>query len=255
MASIGETLREARMRQRLDIADVEERTKIRAKYLRALENEEFAMLPGATFVKTFLRTYAEALGLDPHLLVEEYRATYEPRDEAEVQPIATPARERRPRTRRFGTGGGGGPGPGTILAGLVVAVLVLILVLGLTANDDKGNQAADTTTQPAKKKRAPKKKPKPKPAPALVTLQIAPNGPTYMCVDRGLGKAVLYNGTTADPQTFKGRKLRVNLGRTAVTIKLNGKAFPVPQVANPVGYEFSPTGSKELSEGQRPTCA
>ena len=71
------------MRQRLDIADVEERTKIRAKYLRALENEEFGMLPGATFVKTFLRTYAEKLGLDPHLLVEEYRATYEPRDETE----------------------------------------------------------------------------------------------------------------------------------------------------------------------------
>src|SRR3954467_3531757 len=101
MASIGETLREARMRQHLDIADVEDRTKIRAKYLRALENEEFGMLPGSTFVKTFLRTYAEVLGLDPHLLVEEYRATYEPRDETELQPIATPARDRPPRERRF----------------------------------------------------------------------------------------------------------------------------------------------------------
>ena len=69
MASIGETLREARMRQQLDIADVESRTKIRAKYLRALENEEFGMLPGPTFVKTFLRTYAEALGLDPYRLL------------------------------------------------------------------------------------------------------------------------------------------------------------------------------------------
>jgi cytoskeleton protein RodZ len=260
MASIGETLREARMRQRLDIADVEERTKIRAKYLRALENEEFAMLPGATFVKTFLRTYAEALGLDPHLLVEEYRATYEPRDETEVQPIATPPRDRRPRERRFTVGGvgggGGGPGRGTILAGVVVGVLVIILVLGLTANEDKGSkQAADTTQTTPKKKPKPKTKPKPKPAPALVTLQITPSGPTYMCVDRGLGKAVVYNGTTADPQTFKGKKLRLNLGRTAVTIKLNGKPFPVPQVANPVGYEFSPSGSKELSQGQRPTCA
>ena len=46
MPTIGETLREARMRQRLDIADVERQTKIRAKYLRALENEEFSMLPG-----------------------------------------------------------------------------------------------------------------------------------------------------------------------------------------------------------------
>src|SRR3954470_18980847 len=113
MPTIGDSLREARMREHLDIADVEDRTKIRAKYLRALENEEFGMLPGPTFVKTFLRTYAEALGLDPHLLVEEYRATNEPRDETEVQPIATPARESRPRERRFSAGGGGGPGRGT----------------------------------------------------------------------------------------------------------------------------------------------
>ena len=83
MATIGDTLREARMRQRLDIADVEARTKIRAKYLRALENEEFGMLPGPTFVKTFLRTYAEALGLDPHVLLEEYRANYESGDEVD----------------------------------------------------------------------------------------------------------------------------------------------------------------------------
>ena len=101
MPSIGDTLREARMRQRLDIADVEAKTKIRAKYLRALENEEFGMLPGPTFVKTFLRSYAEVLGLDPHLLVEDYRARYEARDEAELKPIGPPAmrRERRRRAR------------------------------------------------------------------------------------------------------------------------------------------------------------
>ena len=99
MAAIGETLREARMRQRLDIADVEASTKIRAKYLRALENEEFGLLPGPTFVKTFLRTYSEPLGLDPHLLVEEYRATYEggrrARGAAAARAARKPARRRR----------------------------------------------------------------------------------------------------------------------------------------------------------------
>ena len=61
------------MRQKIDIAEVEAATKIRAKYLRALENDEFGLLPGSTFVKTFLRTYAEYLGLDATLLVK--RAT------------------------------------------------------------------------------------------------------------------------------------------------------------------------------------
>jgi transcriptional regulator with XRE-family HTH domain len=252
MASIGETLREARMRQHLDITDVEERTKIRAKYLRALENEEFGMLPGSTFVKTFLRTYAEVLGLDPHMLVEEYRATYEPRDEAELQPIAPgggsrPPRERQPRYS------GGGPGRGTMLVGALVALIALLLVLGLTSGDNGSKNSAQTTTK-AKRKKKPKRT-RSTPAPALVTLEITPNGPVYMCVDRGLGQQVLYNGTTPDPQTFKGKKLRVNLGRTAVTVKVNGKSFPVKQVSNPVGYEFSPTGSKELPQGQRPTCA
>ena len=65
MPEIGEMLREARMRRRIDMTEVEAATKIRAKYLRALENEEWDLLPGPTFVKTFLRTYAEYLELDP----------------------------------------------------------------------------------------------------------------------------------------------------------------------------------------------
>src|SRR4051795_4721741 len=97
MPSIGETLREARMRQHLDITDVEAKTKIRAKYLRALENEDFGMLPGATFVKSFLRTDAEFLGLDPHVLVEEYRIRYDPRDESELPPFAHAPKGRRRR--------------------------------------------------------------------------------------------------------------------------------------------------------------
>src|SRR3954451_1786024 len=104
--SIGETLREARMRQHLDITDVEAKTKIRAKYLRALENEDFGMLPGSTFVKSFLRTYAEFLGLDPHLLVEESRARHDPRDESELTPFARApsGRQRRRRPPRRPTG-------------------------------------------------------------------------------------------------------------------------------------------------------
>src|SRR3954464_216126 len=74
MLDIGAQLRETRMRRRIDISEVEAATKIRAKYLRALENEEWSVLPGPTYVKTFLRTYAEFLGLDAHLLVDEYGA-------------------------------------------------------------------------------------------------------------------------------------------------------------------------------------
>src|SRR4051794_9732146 len=106
--AIGDTLREARMRQKIDITEIESKTKIRAKYLRAMENEEFDLLPGSTFAKSFLRTYADALGLDSHRLVEEYRSQYEPRDDSDLPPLSSQpgARsrggryERRPPPRR-----------------------------------------------------------------------------------------------------------------------------------------------------------
>ncbi len=65
------------MRARIDISEIEAQTKIRAKYLRALENEEWSLLPGPTFIKSFLRTYAEALGIDSRPLVDEYRLQHE----------------------------------------------------------------------------------------------------------------------------------------------------------------------------------
>jgi cytoskeletal protein RodZ len=73
---IGGTLRDARLRLGLDFVELETRTKIRAKYLRALEDERFDVLPAATYVKGFLRTYAEALQLDGKLFVDEYVTRY-----------------------------------------------------------------------------------------------------------------------------------------------------------------------------------
>ena len=122
------------------------RTKIRAKYLRALENEEWGMLPGSTFVKSFLRTYAEELGLDPHLIVEEYRAHHEEPDELELQPFATPSRPgREPRRYRPGP-----PPPGVALALIVVGVLAFLIVLGLSG---RGRRGGDRRARPPPRRR------------------------------------------------------------------------------------------------------
>ena len=102
MPEIGDQLRETRMRNRIDITEVEAATKIRAKYLRALENEEWDLLPGPTFVKTFLRTYADYLGLDARNLVEEYRSRYERASGPELTPFGPNRGSRRARPpRRF----------------------------------------------------------------------------------------------------------------------------------------------------------
>src|ERR1700716_3362824 len=76
MFEIGNSLREARIRQGLDYPQVELATKIRAKYIRALEEEHFEVLPSGTYVKGFLRSYAEFLGLDGQLYVDEYNSRF-----------------------------------------------------------------------------------------------------------------------------------------------------------------------------------
>jgi cytoskeleton protein RodZ len=82
MFEIGSALREARERRGLSFPQVEEDTKIRARYIRALEEEDFGVLPGATYTKGFLRAYADYLGLDGHLFIDEFNSRYhDPRRE------------------------------------------------------------------------------------------------------------------------------------------------------------------------------
>ena len=94
MAEIGTTLREARMRAQIDINEVETRTKIRAKYLRAIENEEWDLLPGDVYVKSFLRTYGGLPGLDSRQLIDDFKRRYERPTDHEMRQIAPLGRER-----------------------------------------------------------------------------------------------------------------------------------------------------------------
>jgi hypothetical protein len=247
------------MRQKLDIADVEERTKIRAKYLRALENEEWGLLPGPTFVKTFLRTYAEVVGVDPHLLVEEYRTQHEADEPQDLQPISPAARRRA--TRRRPPPSAGPPGRLTVVLALFAAVVIFLLVLGLAGGDDGGGKAGSSTeaarTEQATERAPARKKPakKARPAPTGVVVRIAPDGPTYVCLDTGDGTDRLFEGTLEKPRTFRDSKeVRLNIGRRSAAIRANGKAVDVVQSPEPLGLRITRAGAKEITEGTRP-CA
>jgi cytoskeleton protein RodZ len=100
MFEIGSALREARERKGLSFPQVEEATKIRARYIRALESEDFGVLPGATYSKGFLRAYADYLGLDGHLFIDEFNSRYhDPRNDDD-RPIYPPSRRTPSRHRR-----------------------------------------------------------------------------------------------------------------------------------------------------------
>jgi cytoskeleton protein RodZ len=215
MPDIGATLREARMRARTDISEVEAETKIRAKYLRALENEEWNLLPGPTYVKSFLRTYAEALGLDGRLLVEEYKLRHERLSDVELQPIAPRSASDRRRPR--------GPGVprGAIVALVIGGLLVALYLLGSGGSNPPPlpNPAATTSTSPtAPAQGATGTKPKQSgagatatsPGKRIVSLRIVPTGPVYVCLEAA--------------------------------------------VTNGIGYEITPKGRKVLAPGTRPRC-
>jgi cytoskeleton protein RodZ len=256
MPEIGDQLRETRLRNRIDITDVEAATKIRAKYLRALENEEWDLLPGPTFVKTFLRTYADYLGLDARNLVEEYRARYERPAAQELTPFGTNLGGRRARPRR--------PVFAPWMAVLVgIAALVGALYALGTWGDDPEEEAQRpvSTPQPAadpgdegreqrKRKRAESK-------PKVVRLQIEPTGPVSVCLENAAGEALIGNLTLdagQDSETFRSKRFLVSFGTGAAVMRVGGKAYPVSDDA-PIGYEIRPgRRPRALPEEERPTC-
>jgi cytoskeleton protein RodZ len=123
MFEIGSSLRDTRLRQGLDFVELESRTKIRAKYLRALEDERFDQLPAHTYVKGFLRTYAEALGLDGGPYVDEYNSRYVAGDEETPLRVrrATPAARGRKSDRRQSR---------VVAVALIAIAVVTALVIG-----------------------------------------------------------------------------------------------------------------------------
>jgi hypothetical protein len=259
MPDIGATLREARMRARTDISEVEAETKIRAKYLRALENEEWDLLPGPTFVKSFLRTYAEALGLDGRLLVEEYKLRHERLSDVELQPIAPrSARDRRrPRGPRVPRG--------AIVAVVVAGLLVALYLLGsggsspptLPATTSTSPSGGAGTTTGTNGKQQGSGAGSPSPAKRIVSLRIVPTGPVYVCLEAAGGRrpvaGVILQAGSRQP-TYRSSRFRLTLGNGEARLLVDGRTRTVPAVNNGIGYEITPKGRKVLPPAARPRC-
>jgi cytoskeleton protein RodZ len=245
MPEIGETLREARMRRRIDMTDVEAATKIRAKYLRALESEEWELLPGPTFVKTFLRTYAEYLELDARLLVEEYKQRYERPAGMDITPLNLRQQRRRRRVSpRLG--------PGVVVVLGVVVLLAALYALGRLGDDNNNTPTpppnTEATATPAKKKKAAggdQKRQAQGNRP--INVRIAATGTVYVCMEDARGRTVIDKRTLAageTTRTYRSKRFRVTFGTAAARMRVNGRSYRVASSKDPVGYE--------LRSGSRP---
>jgi cytoskeleton protein RodZ len=269
MPEIGETLREARMRRRVDMTEVETATKIRGKYLRALENEEWDLLPGPTFVKTFLRTYAEYLGLDSRLLVEEYRQRYERPSTQDLTPFATSRGRGRPGRRRRRLAA---MGPALVVGACVVLLLASLWLLGSwplgddeePASPDRAGNASETpaggggdsdggSDQRGGERQQERRRPK------RVRLQLIATAPVYVCVVDAGGRQVIDEETLAPDtvtRTLRSKRFLTNFGNNNIRMRVNGRTYPVAASADPIGYELLPGRKpKRLSDERRPDCS
>ncbi len=270
MPDIGETLRDARMRARIDVSEIEAKTKIRAKYLRALENEEWSLLPGPTFVKSFLRTYAQALGLDGKALVEQYRAKHERPSDVGLEPIVPASQRDRSRDRSRAGGGRAGPSRPSrgylALVGIIV-VIIALLVYGLVTAGHSGSKKAKSSTS-AKRSSATRKShgspgkthaAAPAVPAAYVYLSLEPLARVYVCLLGDNGRKLIPGEELSageNTRTFRAHRFEINLGNSSVVMRVDGIVRHVPPSSEAIGYSITKaTGRKRLSAAQLPTCA
>jgi cytoskeleton protein RodZ len=214
---IGNSLREARVRRGTDFAQAELATKIRGKYLRALEEEQFEMLPAETYVKGFLRTYAEYLGLDGQLYVDEYNSRFVIGDEqSEVRARRSVARPQRRHHRRIETN--------VILFALAAIAILTVIVISAWKASGGGNAPA-VESKPAVAHH-------PRVVPPLL-LVTALKGTTHLIAHRGSARGnTVFDGTIAKgdaARAIRGSRLWVSIDTPEnLRIRVRGKLVHVP---------------------------
>jgi cytoskeleton protein RodZ len=230
MFEIGGSLREARLKRGLTPADVQKAIRIRDRYLQALEEERWEVLPGDAYVKGFLRTYADYLGLDGNLYVDEYNNRFAHNEELPF----VPERFDR-RGRRLGRGGLLRP---LIAISVIVAIVAAVAAWRLSGSSGNNksspplnHQTNTTTTHTRPPKKKPTKKHKHHVAVALPTraVLVASRGDCWLWIRSGgasgptVYEATLSKGKTL-PVDLKNGPVWIDMGDpSSLDVRLGGK--------------------------------
>jgi hypothetical protein len=139
---IGTSLREARRQRGLDLEAAQRALRIRRRYLEALEAERFDQLPGDVYARGFLREYADFLGLESSLYLQEYDERFRGAADIPIAPVSVVRRRRRPTAR----------------AAVIGAVALVAMAAGLAAwrlnGSSENQQPAPPAAAPVVRKHA-----------------------------------------------------------------------------------------------------
>ncbi|HEU5142649.1 MAG TPA: helix-turn-helix domain-containing protein [Solirubrobacterales bacterium] len=248
---VGAALRDARSRRDLELEEVEAAIKIRVRLLRAIEDEDWDLLPGGAYTRGFIRSYAAFLGLDGERLVDEYRRSAEAESSeraprrTEPVTIGAPGRDRRR--------------PSGKLAMVLVALAVvgLLIAIGLAGSDDPEPPPQRLSAQPREPSPGAGQRPAAAAA-AGVSLSLEAAAEVWVCLLDGeeevlVDGEILAPGEKAGP--FRGESFAVAFGNGQVEISIDGERRPTPASSGPIGYEVDAGGRlSPLAEGERPEC-
>ncbi|TVX93921.1 helix-turn-helix domain-containing protein [Paenibacillus agilis] len=140
MSELGQMLKKARLEKGLSLDDVQEATKIRRRYLEAIEEGDYNVLPGSFYVRAFVKTYAETVGLNPDEILQYYRNTM-PVEEQE-QPVEPMIRNKRKVQHSEGFG----KWATTLLMwSFVILILVILYIVANQASKGDESKSIDNT--------------------------------------------------------------------------------------------------------------
>lgn len=249
-SGVGTILREARNRRKVELSEVEAATRIRFRYLRAIEDEEWDVLPGGVYTRGFIRTYASFLGLDGDRLVEDYRESVEPWHRSAEAPASQTA-----------SGDLSSGSRGIALAALVVTAVIAVAVIAIVAIPSGGGGRSTTAhhRHEVARKAKPAAKPATQPLKAGVTVELTASAEVWACLLNAKGKP-LVNGLIleagAEEGPFHSGSFTVSFGNGEVKMRIDGREAEIPATSSPVGYAIDSAGKlTKLEEAERPTCA
>lgn len=248
-SGVGTILREARNRRKVELSEVEAATRIRFRFLRAIEDEEWDVLPGGVYTRGFIRTYASFLGLDGDRLVNDYRESVEPWHRSADAPQAQP------------DSADAASGPrGVALAGLVVFAVIAVAVVAIVAIPGSGGESSPVGHRHRADRKA-KLEAKPT-APAAkqgVTVELTASAEVWACVLNAKGKALvdgLILEAGAEEGPFHSGSFTVSFGNGEVKMRIDGREAEIPATSSPIGYAIDREGKlTKLEEAERPSCA
>jgi cytoskeletal protein RodZ len=142
MFEIGNSLREARDRQGRSFPDLERKTQIRSRYLRALEEEDFDAIPALAYTRGFLRVYADELGLDGQLYVDEFNSRFAVSEEGNAPFRRRETRAPTHRSRQIAS-------LAVVLALGTIAAVLALFVAAFSSNTPSPKTVSHPNTKPA----------------------------------------------------------------------------------------------------------